>query len=525
MVVAVAPASPLLFLSKIFFLFGLVFVVVVMYAAVATAAPAKTRSRRRSQLKLNAYHGEIFRFMPHCSRLSLVDYFEHANTPVRMNSARDYNMWCAFGNIDEYRRACLRHLYGVGDAKGRVSDTTVRANETLTVCSSRDEESSNGHDANARQLVVCKSGIPIARESARTLIAAATNARLARHDCRRRVDTAGSSNAHVNSDPIWLNPRIVPFIYVMRRRRTVTTAVDNRGDAHYSCFVRVLENGIFVKISFGDILKNSLYGARLLNCCAELRGVMSLNAMPALSFEKKCLNAVRRLLTTLRTASDISTEMESLEHLLRMAYGYNECFVVAPGEKISTRASSWKVDQNGRYVRRIAQLNDVASRAEFVVTSNTTMMPRVCTVANCSLVPKPSQVTTGTVPLVAYSVCFRHSTIASESTADDCRLPDVTYNFCRAHAHLIVSAWYLMHMRRTWTADFYEELRVGSRRDGRMYNTAAEGVYQYLDRTGRKLGEYKSRCDASFHCVLQFTRNVNMYLKAHSCSVRDRQQK
>lgn len=408
--------------------------------------------------------------MSYESRKRVVDYFRNAPSPLVRHSD-DYNIWCVYDSASDYMNSVLRDRYGV-DLETRVCDNTVRLNETLTV---------RNRSGGVARCVVRKSGAPLALMYVRR-IAEATAA---------RGDTADA-----DSVPVWASVHIFPHVYVL----------ESSADRAWACYVRALENGVFVKISVGDVLKEK-HGVDMRKCLKQFGRAMSASACPAMRFENKCYRTLKELFEALNAASDESSEMESLVRLLQMAYQYNECFPVKPGESVRTR-KSWEVDKNGHYVRRVASFNMREKRLEPVLTPNTSLTPRVCVVANCSLVPKPSQVSTGTQPTVSLSVCLRHSTIDKDD-----HLPDVTYNFCREHGHLFVSAWYLIHVRRTWTADYNEELKFGCRREVRVFNTTAESVYQFLDRTKVQVEEYRARFNAAFACVRQFTRHVNAYLE------------
>lgn len=429
-----------------------------------------TSARR---ILLCMYSGEILQFMPLAQRFDAVTYFCAARADA---PAFDYNVWTAYDSVRECDYARLARVYGVGS---RMCDASYKTHERISVF-----EGGGGGDAESRRCVVRKSGIPVAW---RDVIA-----------CVRRSREEGRA-------PLWTLAVAFPFVYVFE---------DARAPHGWACYLRVLECGRFVKISSGDVRHSHAAASVLTQRIDVFRAAMSHGNASGKVVDDLRRSTLTDMERTLSDASAISMETESLLRLIMATRRYNEMYVLQSGESLKTRRS-WAIDRNGCYARRETNTANVgAFEPARTLSANTRMAPRACAVGKCSLVPRNADAASKREHHIKLTVCFRHVMLTRRGSDDDeaAAHPEVKYNFCERHGDLVVAAWYLYHVRRIWTATFYDALNMGNRREVRVYNTAAEAVYQFLEQPGVRLREYRERFEACLRCVTTFTRDVRLGL-------------
>lgn len=440
----------------------------VVVARVSVAAYEMTHATP-VDMHLATYSGRILNFMPSSARVNLIErYYDDAPSPVP-RGACDYNLWTLFESVHHFERTRLK------DAYGHALDRTLRTRSSVHLLT-RDND---GHETDSLARVL-KIGVPLAR----------------------RYITRWSRVAARRNVPMWAMVDAIAHVYMFERKC----------DGALVCYARVLENGIFAKISFEDVRRTR--AAKLFTHWIKNVPMATASAKhyhsPASRFDTKCTAVLRYLYTVLNEASVVSTEAASLQDILRETYDYNEMYACSEKDNIQ-RKRLYRKHNDGRYSLEMSRMKSSNIRR---VRQNTSLAPLSCTVANCSLVPTMKDLANGKAHKVDMTLTFYKNDNIVRMDDDDDDDECLAYNFCKSHGSLVASAWYVLNQRKIWTGEFYTGLKFMSGSLIPMFDTTAEALYAYFNKCDVDMKTFKRRCDASIRCVVHFARSVEIGVNA-----------
>lgn len=447
--------------------------------------------------------GHYISYLPASERQSVLTFFDRNKT---IANQEDTNPWLSYKHPREYYERRLEIVYGVKDEDVVRRDRSVPRDKKLIFLV-------DGERYVYYTLV--RPGVPISLEALRAFY---------------------GDGAWTLADE---DVRMFRYVYKFKRE----AAPSRTGDAAYDYFMRVIEDGSFLKLPETNDGGGRVHQVAVDDRSAPIKKIPDMdeptNIERARAFHKKVQELLGKLYEVLVDAKNICTEASVLLRILKQTWEYKDLrsMTVEQADKFYSKASFSGAYEHAAMTNRNRAHKDGApggtikgkhSVSRRLDNANARFSTAKCCVGGCAMFENAlseagAERSFSAADLVLHFkrdlIVVNEESGRAERASKDVKSSDLIYNFCAKHGNLVFCAWYLLNQRKIWAAEFYEILSLDARSSRKKFVFAADAINAVLLKRD-VLNEYRKQCEIAMMCV----QNYVSLVEAGIISVRNKQQ-